>query len=307
MLKTSKKGNWLELTIPEIWEGITIEDLFQKKWNSPKKLTHQFRMEQKVLVNGQTYPWNKSITAGSKLQIKLFEEEEMNLPLHYMEVTVLYEDDHVLVLNKPPFINTHPNDLTKDTNTLVNAASFYLQAKGEMRNIRQIHRLDKDTSGAILFAKHPLAGSILDRMLGNRKIKRTYIALVHGLLKQKKGEINEPIGRDRHHASRRRVSSTGQKAVTHFQVMKVDAKKRQSYVKCWLDTGRTHQIRVHLSHIGHPLVGDTLYGGKPLVNRQALHAAKLEFIHPFTEEKVICNAPFLDKPEIFKEIDVYSL
>ncbi|OIK11492.1 RNA pseudouridine synthase [Bacillus sp. MUM 116] len=304
MLKTNKKGNWFELTIPEIWDGISIEELFQKKWNSPKKLTHQFRMEQKVLVNGQKFPWNKPLETGYKLQVKLFEEEEINIPPHYMEISILYEDDHVLMLNKPPYLNTHPNDLLKDTNTLVNAASFYLQSKGEMRNIRQIHRLDKDTSGAVLFAKHPLAGAILDRMLESREIKRTYIAIVHGLFRQKKGTINEPIGRDRHHATRRRVSPTGQKAITHYQVIKEVPKQQLSFIKCWLDTGRTHQIRVHFSHLGHPLVGDILYGGKPLVKRQALHAAKLEFIHPFTEEKIICHAPFTDKPAIFKDIDL---
>ncbi|MDR7001749.1 RluA family pseudouridine synthase [Neobacillus niacini] len=307
MLKTCKKGNWFEIIIPKTWDGITIQELFQRKWNSPKKLTHQFRMEQKVLVNGQKADWNKPLTPESKLQINLFEEEEINIPPQYMEVSVLYEDDHVLVLNKPPFLNTHPNDLSKDTNTLVNAASFYLQSKGEMRNIRQIHRLDKDTSGAILFAKHPLAGAILDRLLENRKIKRTYIALVQGLFKQKKGSIKDPIGRDRHHASRRRVSSSGQEAVTHYQVIKENTKKQVSYIKCWLDTGRTHQIRVHFSHIGHPLIGDTLYGGLPFFKRQALHAAKLEFLHPFTEEKIVCHAPFTDKPVIFQDIDLYTL
>jgi 23S rRNA pseudouridine1911/1915/1917 synthase len=300
-------GEWFHITVPLEWNGKTVADIFRNVWEAPKKLTHSFRMEQKVLLNGEPANWNMPLVNGSELQIKLFEEEKIEIISNYIDVDILYEDEHLLVINKPPFMNTHPNDANKNQDTLVNAAQYYIQAKGEIRNIRQVHRLDRDTSGAILFAKHALAGAIMDNMLVKRKIKRTYLALVHGVVKHKTGTINEPIGRDRHHATKRRVSPSGQAAVTHYSVLKVDKDKQQSYVKCWLDTGRTHQIRVHLSHLGHPLVGDTLYGGKPIVKRQALHAAKLEFIHPFTQEKVVCHAPFLDRPVIFKEIDIYSI
>ena len=307
MLHTRRKGEWFEIIIPEIWESKTIEDLFRKEWEAPKKLTHLFRMEEKVLVNGTRANWNLPLTSGTKLQIKLFEEEEINVISTYKDVPILYEDDHVIVFNKPPFMATHPNDPKVDVNTLVNAAAWYLQSKGEIRNIRQIHRLDKDTSGAILFAKHALAGAILDRKLEKREIKRTYIAIVHGLLKTKKGIINEPIGRDRHHATKRRVTKSGQEAITHFQLLKLDKNKHLSYVMCWLDTGRTHQIRVHLSSMGYPLVGDILYGGKPIINRQALHAVKVQFTHPFSHEKIECYAPFSDQPPIFKGIDINSI
>ena len=204
-------------------------------------------------------------------------------------------------------MNTHPNNPLTESNTLINAASFYLQSKGELRNIRQIHRLDRNTTGTILFAKHALAGAILDKMLEKRDIKRTYIAAVHGLFRQKKGTINKPIGRDRHHPTKRRISPTGQEAITHYQLLKDDKNKQLSYVKCWLETGRTHQIRVHLSHLGHPIVGDTLYGGQPVVIRQALHAAKMEFSHPLTKEKLVCHAPIIDQLDIFKNIDIYSI
>ncbi|MFP5110790.1 RluA family pseudouridine synthase [Bacillaceae bacterium C204] len=307
MLNTMRMGEWFQITVPLEWNGQTIADIFRHVWESPKKLTHSFRMENKVLVNGDPANWNMPLIKGSKIQIKLFEDENIEIFPNFIDIDILYEDEHVLVINKPPFMNTHPNDLKADQNTLVNAAQFYLQAKGENRNIRQIHRLDRDTSGAILLAKHALAGAILDNMLLKRNIKRTYIALVHGVLKQRTGTINAPIGRDRHHATKRRVSPSGQAATTHFTVLKVDKGKQQTYVKCWLDTGRTHQIRVHLSHLGHPLVGDTLYGGNSIVKRQALHAAKLEFIHPFTQEKIVCRAPFIDLPVIFKDIDIYSL
>jgi 23S rRNA pseudouridine1911/1915/1917 synthase len=307
MLNTMRMGEWFQITVPLEWNGQTIADIFRHVWESPKKLTHSFRMENKVLVNGDPANWNMPLIKGSKIQIKLFEDENIEIFPNFIDIDILYEDEHVLVINKPPFMNTHPNDPKADQDTLVNAAQFYLQAKGEIRNIRQIHRLDRDTSGAILLAKHSLAGAILDNMLVKRNIKRTYIALVHGVLKQRTGTINAPIGRDRHHATKRRVSQSGQAATTHFTVLKVDKGKQQTYVKCWLDTGRTHQIRVHLSHLGHPLVGDTLYGGNSIVKRQALHAAKLEFIHPFTQEKIVCHAPFIDQPVIFKDIDIYLL
>jgi 23S rRNA pseudouridine1911/1915/1917 synthase len=300
-------GEWFQITIPLEWNGKTIADIFRNIWEAPKKLTHSFRMEKKVLINGEASNWNTPLSHGSKLQFKLFEEEKIAIVPNYIDLDILFEDEHVLVINKPPFINTHPNDLKSDQSTLVNGVQFYMQSKGEIRNIRQIHRLDRDTSGAILFAKHALAGAILDNMLEKREIKRTYIAVVHGVIKQRRGTIKEPIGRDRHHATKRRVSLTGQNALTHYTVLKVNQDKQLSYVKCWLDTGRTHQIRVHFSHLGHPLVGDILYGGKPVFKRQALHAAKLEFLHPFTQDKVVCYAPFLDQPVIFKDIDIYSI
>jgi 23S rRNA pseudouridine1911/1915/1917 synthase len=307
MLKTMRKGKWLEISIPKKWEGKTIDDIFRKEWAAPRKLTHLFRVEDKIIINGSRANWNLPLHLNDKLLIKLFDEEELDVTPTFHEVHVLYEDDHVIVLNKPPFISTHPNDQKTDKNTLVNAVLFYLQSKGESKNIKHIHRLDKDTTGAILFAKHQLAGVILDRMLEERTIKRTYIAMVHGLLKKEQGTIHEPIGRDRHHPTRRRVSRSGQNAITHYQVIKEDKKSQISYVKCWLETGKTHQIRVHLSHIGHPLIGDVLYGGKSLFSRQALHAAKLEFIHPLSEETIVCHAPFIDQPAIFKDINVYTL
>lgn len=306
MLQTCRKGNWFEITVPETWENLTIETLFREVWKTPKKLTHFFRMEKKVRLNGKPVDWRLPLEKGSKLSLDLFSETMTETFPASLEIPILYEDDHLLVFNKPPFLNTHPND-DSDTDTLLNAAVFHMMIQGETGPVRHIHRLDRDTSGAILFAKHSFSGALLDQMLTERKIKRTYIAVVHGKLAVKKGTITEPIGRDRHHATRRRVSSSGQKAVTHYQVLKEDHAKQLTYVKCWLDTGRTHQIRVHFSHLGHPLAGDLLYGGKPIFPRQALHAVKLEFTHPLTDEKIECRAPFTDNPEIFLGIDIDSV
>ncbi|MGA9225314.1 MAG: RluA family pseudouridine synthase, partial [Mesobacillus sp.] len=143
--------------------------------------------------------------------------------------------------------------------------------------------------------------------LEDRQIKRTYLALADGIIRQNKGTINQPIGRDRHHPTKRRVSETGQKAITHFKVLERFKQKDLTLLQCSLDTGRTHQIRVHFSHLGHPLAGDSLYEGSTDFNRQALHAVKLELFHPFTQEKIICHAPFIDQPPIFFNINPYDI
>ncbi|UII56762.1 RluA family pseudouridine synthase [Cytobacillus spongiae] len=304
-MKTQVKGNRFDITLPMEWDGLTIENLLKEVWGAPKKHVHALRMDKAITVNGEFIPWKEPIKAGDTLQLRLFSDESFGVTPAYFPIDVLYEDEFVIVMNKPAHMDTHPN--TKDqTDTLANAVAFHLQAKGENRQVQHIHRLDRDTTGAILFAKQPIAGAILDQMLENRVIKRTYVALVQGLLTKKKGTISTPIGRDRHHPTRRRTSPTGQEAITHFEVLNQDTKKQITLIKCMLDTGRTHQIRVHLSSLGHPLVGDLLYGGKLFTPRQALHAVKLEFLHPFTREKITCYAPFLDEPAIFS-VDPYSI
>lgn len=296
MLQTKCFGEWFEIRLPSNWEGYSIDDVFRIVWKAPKKQIHTIRMEKHVMVNGELINWTMPLKENDRLQLKLFMEEEFGVIPAYHEVDVLYEDEHLIVFNKPANMDTHPNTL-EQTNTLANAAAFYLQAKGEQRKIKHVHRLDRDTTGAILFAKHALAGSILDKMLEERSIKRTYFALVHGQLKRKKGTIQEPIGRDRHHPTKRRVSASGQPAITHYELLEYNSKQNLSLIQCQLDTGRTHQIRVHLSSIGHPIVGDKLYGGKPLFERQALHAGKLVIPHPFTDENIVVEdfktIPFL--------------
>jgi 23S rRNA pseudouridine1911/1915/1917 synthase len=263
-------------------------------------------MERNILLNNETPNWTSPLAFGDRLQINVFQPEEPNVIPAFHEVDVLYEDDHLLILNKPPGMDTHPN-APGQTDTLANAAAFHVQSEGSSLNVRHIHRLDRDTSGAVLFAKTSFAGAILDKMLEERKVKRTYLAVADGKLKNRKGTIDRPIGRDRHHPVRRRVSKTGQAAITHYEVVSWLKKEQQTLIRCSLETGRTHQIRVHFSDIGHPLAGDKLYGGSGTYKRQALHAVKMELNHPFTEELIICHAPFMDHPPIFKNVDPYSI
>lgn len=273
---------------PSSWIGLSLEQAFQTKWFVPKKMLHEWRMTKGVIVNKKIVPLHTIISLNDHIGVHIKDETIEPIPT-YFPLHIVFEDDHVLVVNKPAHMDVHPTQ-PNQTNTLANAVAFHFQCEGIYSKVRHIHRLDRDTSGVILFAKHALAGAVLDKYLAERTIRRTYVALVHGYVKQKKGTIQAPIGRDRHHPTRRRVSKTGDTAITHYERLQYDNEKNVSLVRLTLDTGKTHQIRVHMSYIGHPLVGDTLYGGKPWIDRQALHAISLSFPHPLTNELITCSA-----------------
>ena len=299
MINCKRKGNYIEITIPEKWAGITIDELLKTIYKAPKKLVHEWRMAKDVLLNGKATRWNEPLQKGEQLYLPIYKNESHLPEATYTDINILYEDDDLIVVNKPAGLETHPSEQGKN-DSLLNAVAYHLMVEGASCELRHIHRLDQDTTGAILFSKNAFAGAILQHMLDERLIKRTYRALVHGKLSQKKGTISTSIGRDRHHATRRRVSPTGQKAVTHFEVLEYMKKSDLSLIQCTLETGRTHQIRVHLSSIGHPLAGDTLYGGQPIFPRQALHAYKIQFKHPISEENIEVEAPYLDATPIFR-------
>ena len=300
MIQTSKKGEYLEVHTPPNWNGLSIEALFKEHYHAPKKLIHSWRMNKDVFVNGKHVPWNTPLKIGDKILLPLFKYDGSLPKMLDKEIKVLYEDEHLLIVNKPAGLDTHPSN-QDEHNSLLNAVAYHLLLQGEICEVRHIHRLDKDTTGAIIFSKNAFVAALLQQMLEERSIKRTYKALVHGRIRQKKGTINANIGRDRHHATRRRVSQNGQTAITHFKTLNYDQTKNLTLVECTLETGRTHQIRVHFSHIGHPLAGDILYGGKPIYTRQALHAYKINMVHPITEVPLEVIAPFIDQPAIFIE------
>ncbi len=201
---------------------------------------------------------------------------------------LLYEDDFCAVFLKPvgmPVHESHPGQ----SGTLDEAVALHMLAKSDLLPVRHIHRLDDDTSGPVLYSKNDLAQWVLDEAMRAKRIDRRYIAIVHGRLAFQSGTVNAPIGKDRHTA-RRRVSPNGEQAVTHYEL--VETIGNASVVRLQLETGRTHQIRVHMSHIGHPLVGDRLYGGDGmLLPHQALHGERLLFPHPWTGLSIEAKAP----------------
>lgn len=255
----------------------------------PKGHLHELRMSKQVVVNGEIPNWTKPLNEGDQVLVPILPEEISPIPTD-MDIEIIYETEHLLVVNKEARMDTHPSS-NQDFRSLSNGVAHYFKNNGIFSKVRHVHRLDQDTSGAILFAKHAISGAILDRLLEERKVKRTYLALVEGIISMSNGTLDKPIGKDRHHASRRRVSRNGQKAITHFNVVKSFTKEQLTLVELTLDTGRTHQIRVHMSSIGHPIYGDKLYGSKNKHHRHSLHAWKLTVPHPFKEESVTVHAP----------------
>jgi 23S rRNA pseudouridine1911/1915/1917 synthase len=280
MLKPGRrKGEWMEIRLPESLVGAPL-DVVLKRVPLPPKLLDKLFKARGVHLQGQF------------LRLLLFPRERRDFPSDWMDLNILYEDDFTLVVNKPAGIEVHPSQQGQ-RRTLAHAVAAYYEMTGQDVRVRHIHRIDKDTTGPILYAKNDFAHYHYDKAMREKKIERIYLALAEGVILQDKGKIDRPIGQDRHHPTRRRVSETGDPAVTRFTV--VDRFDSHTLVRLQLETGRTHQIRVHLSSIGHPLAGDGLYGGhRELISRQALHGETLRWNHPWTKEKLEVHAPLPD-------------
>ena len=287
-MTTIRKDEQLIFIINDEQAGQTVREFLQGYHLSRKKI-HEMYMNKKVRLNGNSVSFETILHASDELAIALFEEEEIDFLPQKMPLEIIYEDHHLLIINKPAGLMVHP-DQKDGKGTLANGVAYYYERRGMKHRVRYIHRLDTETSGGIIFAKTYLAHSLLDYWLSEKKIRRWYVALVSGTLKTKKGKIDAPIGRDRHHGARRRVSSKGDRALTYYQLKR----QYQGYalVELELKTGRTHQIRVHMSHLGHPLLGDVLYGGaKDKMKRLALHSARIEMLHPITREPLMLHIP----------------
>ena len=202
---------------------------------------------------------------------------------------IIYEDDHCLVAFKPVGMSVH-GSFKGEINTLDVAVAKYMLENEDPIEIRHIHRLDDDTSGPVLYAKHDLAQQRLDEAMRQKDIDRLYIAIVEGVMLKDKGTIDAPIGKNRHNSKARMVSPSGEQAITHYEVVR--RFDRYTEVKFELETGRTHQIRVHSSYIGHPIAGDGLYGATTELRKtQALHGQFLIFPHPISQQQIKVEAP----------------
>ncbi len=280
----------VNLTLPANTETTELRELLEETWLVPRKVRHLLRTRKNVAVNGETTPFHLEVKAGDIITLT-FEDSDYGKPELALGnanlVKVLFEDDHLLIVNKPYGMKTHPNQ-PAENETLLNHVAAYLAPQERVPYV--VHRLDKETSGAILIAKNPFVLPILGRMLEAREIKRTYQGIASGNIKQTYLTINKKIGRDRHDKRKRIISDhQGQTAITHVTV--AETSTTQSFVSCVLETGRTHQIRVHLQSIGHPLVGDPLYNPRPQeAERLMLHARSLSLLHPFTKEIIDVSA-----------------
>ncbi len=262
-------------------------------------------IEQKnIKVNGKETKHSYKLKLNDEIEIFVPEAKEIDLKAQDIPLSVIYEDSDIIVINKPKGMVVHPANGNPD-GTLVNAVMNLCKDSlsgigGEIRP-GIVHRLDKDTSGAIIVAKNDKAHIKLSEALKNHEIKKTYLALVRGIIKENEATINMPIARSKKDRKKMDVDKDGKEAITHFKVLE-RYKNKYTLLQINLETGRTHQIRVHLSHIGYPIIGDEVYSnGKNEwnVSGQCLHAWKLEFNHPITGKKISLEAEI---PEYFKNI-----
>ena len=260
----------------------------------------QWIKEQHVSIDHKVIKANYKVSAGDKIVIEIPEPEELDLVPENLNLAIVYEDDDVVVVNKPQGMVVHPS-AGHPNGTLVNGLLYQVKNLSTINDVVRpgiVHRIDKDTSGLLMVAKNDHAHESLAQQLKNKTSLRKYVALVHGEIPHEKGRIEAPIGRSKVNRKMQAVIEGGKPAVTHFEVLK--RFEGFTLIELQLETGRTHQIRVHMQYIGYPVAGDPLYGPKKTLkgNGQFLHAKLLGFEHPTTGDSMVFEASL---PEIFEK------
>ena len=294
----------LQIFVAKEEVGDRIDKFVSNKFEEITRMQAQRMIEeQTILVNEKTCKMSYKVKEGDKINIQIEEPKALEIQAEKIPLSIVYEDSDIIVINKEKGMVVHPGNGNHE-GTLVNAILGYCpeSLSGIGGKIRPgiVHRLDKDTSGLIIVAKNDASHLFLSNEIKEHNVKKTYLALVRGVVKENEATINMPIGRDNNDRIKMAVQKNGKEAITHFKVLK----RYQSFtlLEVKIETGRTHQIRVHLSKIGYPVVGDSVYsnGKNPFgVEGQMLHAYELEFLHPKTKEKMRLNA---ELPEYFKNV-----
>ena len=262
-----------------------INEILSLEFKISTRLKNKLIKKNMLFLNNTTCDTRAPVKVGDKLIIDFnYEEENSNIVPNGMDLDIIYEDEWLLIVNKPSGITIHPSILHFN-NSLSNGIRFYFDKIGLKKKIRPVNRLDKDTSGLVIFAKCEYIQECLSLQMQEGILKKEYLCLVSGTINQKSGTINLPIARKEGSIMERCIDEKGKQAITHYKVIKEF--KNYSLVECRLETGRTHQIRLHMASIGHSLLGDTLYGtSSSLISRQALHSYKIKFIHPITKKEI---------------------
>lgn len=286
---------------------LTIRQVINSEFNISYNLLVKLKKNKKIFLNGINTYIDKNIKDGDEISIIIdFEEDNSNIVPTKMDLSILYEDEALLIIDKPAGIPVHPSILHYD-NSLSNGIKYYFDNINLNKKIRPVNRLDRNTSGIVIFAKNEYVHDALSKQMQNDIFLKEYITICNGLFEEKTGIIDAPIARKENSIIERCVNPTGAPAITHYKVLKefeIDG-KIFSELLISLETGRTHQIRVHMAYLGHPIIGDSLYGSESiLINRQALHAYRVEFIHPISRQKIIItsNIP-KDMSDIIKKQD----
>lgn len=294
-----------QLIVAEEAEGIRIDRyLAQKCGEISRSYLQKLLKAESVLVNGKAVKTNYKVTAGEIVDLEIPEAVEPEIEAEEMDLDILYEDEDIILVNKPKGMVVHPA-AGHYTGTLVNGLMYHCRdnLSGINGVLRPgiVHRIDMDTTGVLIACKNDMAHSSIAAQLKEHSITRKYYAIVHGVVKDEEGTVNAPIGR--HPTDRKKMSinhKNGREAVTHYRVL--ERFQQFTYIECQLETGRTHQIRVHMASINHPLLGDQVYGPAKCPFRlqgQTLHAGVLGIVHPRSGEYMEFTAPL---PEYFEDL-----
>ena len=278
-------------TIKNTENSLRVEQFLRRHSYSYQNLTQLKKMPESILINGTWAYMKELLTEGDTLTVRIQENQSSpNIPAVELPLDIVYEDDDLIVINKPAGMPIHPS-LNNYRNSLANALMYYYTKQNKPFIFRCTNRLDRDTSGLTVIAKHLVSSSILSQMAVRHEITREYLAIVRGPVTPSQGTINAPIGRAGTSLIERKIDPEhGENAVTHYRV--INGKNGHSLVSLILETGRTHQIRVHMKYIGHPLIGDYLYNpDMEFISRQALHSHRLSFRHPITGKTMEFEAP----------------
>ena len=268
-----------------------IKDILISKFKISHRLLTTLKKQNAIFLNDEPTFIYKNVQVNDKITISFdYQEDNSNIISLQMPLNIIYEDDWLLVVNKPAGIPVHPS-IEHYYNSLSSGVKFYFDQLGLKKKIRPVNRIDRNTSGIVIFAKNEYLQEILIRQMQTGEFSKKYIAIVGGILEEKQTTIDKPISRKLPSIMEREVNENGEKAITHYKVKYENKDLNLSVIEIKLETGRTHQIRVHTKYIGHPILGDDLYDNpSALINRQALHSYNVSFTHPILNENVNLTA-----------------
>lgn len=267
-----------------------VKDVLIKHFKISHRLLTKLKRQNCIYKNDIKCFVNDNVLINDKISVSFNYSEENNIVPINIPIDIIYEDESLLIVNKPYNMPVHPSH-SHYTDSLSNGISYYFNSIKLYKKIRPVNRIDKDTSGIVVFAKNEYIQECLISQMKEHIFQKEYIAICDGIL-EGSGIIDAPIARKAESIIEREININGEKAVTHYNILATSIKHNFSVIQCKLETGKTHQIRLHMKHIGYPLLGDSLYGvPSSFINRQALHSYKIEFIHPISLENITCIAP----------------